>query len=442
MVVEVEGAFHARACPGGILHRHRSSHTLASDRNPWGAMAIDREEIERRIAELGLRLKQVRLQRRITQQQLADRLNVSVQLIGKLEQGRGGSLESLHSVAVALDVRLGLLGGSEAEASGAMARISAIGTAAMGRTSDGHDKITRLARRYPRLAPVQLIGEARLVRERAYAQLECERPCTSAAQELHSVAGQASGLLAVAAFDLRMWDVAEEQSRGARAAAEIVGDAALRSWAVGTQALTAFWSGRPRRALQLVGASLDDAPEGAATARLLAIQARAWALLGHRDGVLDALRQADAAMEADRGTDPLFHGVGGEFSWGHSRHAACAGTALLMVGDTDGAARRTRSALKLRSGDPYGVAVPRRAYIDLAAAELGNRRLDAASAALSRVWSIPVAQRRHALTARLERIAALLATPEWCRHQSASLLRDRIEVFVAEALVQRTLPSL
>jgi len=302
------------------------------------------------------------------------------------------------------------------------------------------DAVCRLARRYHQEPPLRLLANARHVRNVVYTLLDrTRRP--SQTTDLYLAAGQACGLLAVASFDLAMWDAAEEQARSAHTYADTVGHAGLRVWARGTQALIANWMGRPRRALELINVGIHEAPPGAATARLRGIEARAWADLGRSSEVVDVLRLADAEIEASRRQDDLHDSIGGEFGWGPSRHAACAGTALLSVGDADGAVRRIQHALAMLPADPFGGLVAERAQIDLAAAELVAGRLDASIASLDDVWALPAPQRRHGLTGRLDQLARHLTTREWRNAPEASDLRDRIEAFNAEASVVRALPA-
>lgn len=72
--------------------------------------------------DLGDNIRTARRKRRMTQQDLADRAGVSVDLVGKLEQGQRSSarLDSLGKIAVALDMTLGeLLGKAKGLAVGA-----------------------------------------------------------------------------------------------------------------------------------------------------------------------------------------------------------------------------------------------------------------------------------------------------------------------------------
>lgn len=298
--------------------------------------------------------------------------------------------------------------------------------------------VCRLARRYREIPPVRLLAEARQSRNMAYMLLErTHRPTQTA--DLYLVAGQACGLMAISSFDLAIWEAAEDQARAAYTYAELVDHAGLRAWSRGTQALIAYWSGQPRQAVNLALAGIADTPTGPALARLYDIEARAWAHLGNTSGVREALGHADNAMNDATGTDDLLDSVGGEFGWGMSAHAACAGTALLGVGDVDAAASRIRTALDFLPRDPHASLSPERAHIDIAAAELIAGRFDDAVASLDHVWAIPVTHRRYSLTRRLDGLARTLATKRWSGQRQAADLRDRIETFTTEATRQRAL---
>ncbi|TDD62064.1 hypothetical protein E1263_05485 [Kribbella antibiotica] len=302
------------------------------------------------------------------------------------------------------------------------------------------ESVLELARGYQAKPPLQLLTEARHIRNVAYLMLDkTRRPAQTS--ELYQVAGQACGLLSVVSFDLARWDAAEEQARSARTYAELIGDAHLEAWSRGTQAFIANWRGHSRRAVDLVASSVENAPAGVATARLRAIEARAWAELGHPDRVKESLRLADIEME-QAPINEVYGATGGEFGWGPSRHAACAGTALVVVGQGESAAVRINDAITLAPEDPLGGLEPARAQIDLATAELLAGRLDASLDSLTVVWEIPAPHRRHGITGRMEQIARHLTGRDWRDTSEAVELRDQIEVFNSEAVSRLALPNL
>lgn len=301
------------------------------------------------------------------------------------------------------------------------------------------ESVYDLARAYQKTPPLQLMLDARHVRDVAYALLDRTRKPAQTA-DLYLTAAQACGLMSVVSFDLTQWAAAEEQARAAHTYAELVGHSGMRAWARGTQALIANWRGQPRRAAELIARSVGEAPSGAATARLRSIEARAWAALGRPDQVTESLRLADLAMNSPQ-TDDLYDGTGGEFAWSQSRHAACAGTALLTVGKPELAVQRLGQAIELIPGDPWGGLEPARSQVDLATAELVAGRLDASVAALDAVWTVPAPKRRHALIGRMDVLARQLTGPTWRDATEAGRLRDQIEVFSGEAASRLSLPS-
>jgi hypothetical protein len=295
-----------------------------------------------------------------------------------------------------------------------------------------------LARDYGRFTPVSVLAESRRARDLTYLLLErTRRPHQT--RDLYFVAGQLCALMTAASFDLAAWEAAIEQARAAYVYGDLIDHRGLRAWARGDQALIAYWRGDPQRAVALAEAGLSDAPPGVPEARLRCIAARGWSHMGDPVRTRRAIAAADEARTATASSDDL-HDVGGELAWGPSRHAACAGSALLQVGDAVEAADRIHDALDLLPGDQHGGLMAERAYCDLAAAELARRQLDAAIDTLSPVWRLPITQRRHGVTGRLLGMERTLASRPWQHDRQAAELRDRIVMFNAEASA-RALPA-
>ncbi|MEV6527450.1 hypothetical protein AB0M43_36550 [Longispora sp. NPDC051575] len=301
-----------------------------------------------------------------------------------------------------------------------------------------HEDVYRMARAYGTTSPLHLLIEARRSRELACDLLErTRRP--NQTRELYSVAGRLCALMASASFDLGVWSSAVEQARAATVYAEVIEDPELGAWARGTQALIAYWMDQPRRAADYVAAALVYAPAGAATARLHAIGSRAFSHLGDVGRTGSSLQAADLALEQATGELELHEQIGGEFGWDLARHAACAGTALLQVGQFGPAARRTQQALDLL--DASNTETPHRAHIDLALAQLGSGELDATVSELTTVWEIPPDQRRTTVTGRLLALNRALSAAQWRDVGQADQLRDRIEVFTTEGRRALELPA-
>ena len=297
----------------------------------------------------------------------------------------------------------------------------------------------RLARAYTAMTPMAVLGEARRARNLTYLLLDqTRRP--NQTRDLYLVAGQLCGLMAAASFDLAAWDATAEQARAAYLYGELIDHPGLRAWTRGHQALLAYWTGRPQRAVTLAKAGLAEAPPGSPRARLHGIVARAWSHVGNQTETRAAIAAADGARESPQGYDDLHDEVAGEFGWGPSRHAACIGSALVQIGDGYAAADRMSTALALLPTDQHGGLLAERAYCDLANAELLRRDLDAASHALQPVWQLPAPNRSEGVTGRLIKAERMLVTKDWQRDRQAAEIREQIVLFNAEASA-RALPA-
>ncbi len=341
--------------------------------------------------------------------------------------GRGGWAEIRELVMAA------------AEESGERAAREAGMLAPAPRVEQVRQDVWRLARTYSVTAPVAFLAEARSVRDQAWRLAERTRRPGQLA-ELYAVAGQACALMSVASFDLAVWPAAIEQAHAALGFGEMARHPALQGWALGMQGLIAYWRSRPQDATEAVAAGLAVAPPGTARARLYCISARAWSHLGASGRVREALGAADRERDTEAaGGDELHDVIGGEFGWGPARQAMCSASALLRIGDPDGAAIRAAEAIRLHSADQAGGIVHLKARADLAQAELARGRLDAAEDALAPVWSLPAAHRRHSLVGRLDGIAGALGGARYLKAGGAAGLAERIRVFAAES-APRALP--
>lgn len=300
-----------------------------------------------------------------------------------------------------------------------------------------HDEIVRLARQYDTLPPAKVLVDARGTRDLAYGLLEqTRRPAQLASLNLD--AGISCALLAVASFDLGQPEASVAQARAAAKYADVIGHAGLKAWSTGHLSLVAYWSGNPRDAVRIADLALAAAPDGSASARLHAVRARAWALIGDQREVADSLQRADEALASSDGTEEVHDEIGGEFGWGLTRNAMCAGTALVTVGDAAEGADRLRETIAAAPRTVSGHLV-RRSRIDLATAELAAERFDAAVDQLRYIWSTPVDQRRVGLTGRLDRVQNALGHPRWKKYQPAHALKDQITAFTGEADDHRSL---
>jgi tetratricopeptide (TPR) repeat protein len=252
---------------------------------------------------------------------------------------------------------------------------------------------------------------------------------------LYLLIGQFCALMAEASFDLAVWPAAIEQAHAASVYGEMIGYPSLQAWALGMQAITTYWRGRPREALKLVEAGIALAPAGSPRARLLSISARAWAHAGDGDRARTMLALADRDRDdiGEVGRDELHDVIGGQFAWGPARQAMSAASAYLTIGDAPQAAARAREAIRLQPQDQAGQSVGVLARADLAYAELAQDQADAAEATLAPVWELKPAQRRFGLVERLGNISDILTRPRFARSKPAAALVERIVVFTADA---------
>ena len=296
-------------------------------------------------------------------------------------------------------------------------------------------ELQHLARSYSAMPPMEFLGQARKLRDESRQLSERTRKPAQLA-DLHLVTGGACALLAMASWDLGAWSAAIEQAHAAGIYGEIASHRGLQAWATGCEGLIIFWRGRPREAADVIAGALEFAPRGTARARLHCIAARAWAYLGATDRVRSELAAADQAQEEAGGAhaEELHDEIGGEYGWDKARHAMCASTALLIVGDMADAAVRAREAIALHAaGHAFGDLVSAKAQADLACVELSCGRLDAAGEALSPVWGIAPGFRSYPLVGRLENVSAALGTQRYARSSAAADLAERIRVFSAES---------
>jgi tetratricopeptide (TPR) repeat protein len=264
-----------------------------------------------------------------------------------------------------------------------------------------------------------------------------QKPAATA--QLHLLAGMLCGLLANVSTDLGYRDAAAEQARAAWAYGDIIGHNGLRAWTRGMQALIEYWSGRPQHAVRLAQSAGRFADSATALVRLHSVEARAWSLLGD---AREASRCLDAASDASgsvTGDDDLHDEVSGVFGFADTKNCCYAGAAFIHLGQADAALTATSRAVELYAAGPaaqrsYGA--ESLARVDMAVAYLLKRRLDGATDSLAPVLAIPAGLRIAQLADRLADVQVRLAGPEFSGAWEARALRDRIDDFAGETLVQ------
>lgn len=223
--------------------------------------------------------------------------------------------------------------------------------------------------------------------------------------------GQLNALMASLAFDLGNWTATAPMARAATNYAEMAGHTSLQAWTAGLEATLAFWEGYGDAALERIDAGLAVAPTGAPRFRLLNIAARSHATLGNAAAVRATLAMAAAEREVMEGTrDELQDVVGGEFAFDDARAAACAGAALLQVGDAQSALWQTHQtfALHMSGTAPTSPAVLSGASVDGAAALVLGGDLTGAETYLRPVLELDPDPANASLGGRLRSVADLL----------------------------------
>ncbi|MET7621284.1 DNA-binding protein [Streptomyces sp. NPDC005408] len=293
------------------------------------------------------------------------------------------------------------------------------------------DDVVSLARKYHTLSAYevwrrarQLRGEAERARDRTQIPIQ--------QQALLILAGEASGLLAAAAFDLGSLDGAKRLARTAALYGESARFDPLRAHAEGSLAYIAYFTGQPSQAASLARRALTYSGLGqVATRRLRAIEARAH---GHLGDVTSARRAIQLSEEeSQNGQDDLHDGVGGEFGFTAERLAMSNSSTALLIRDGQQAENAAGRALRLLAGKPPAqlkAPVLGGAATDLAMARLMRDDLDGAQAALETLWNVPCDQRVTGLIARVDRLRRMLAHPQLHGSPLAAELGERIEEFV------------
>jgi hypothetical protein len=306
-----------------------------------------------------------------------------------------------------------------------------------------HVEVTRLAHTYAATPPVVMFAQLRRARNLTYRMLErTRRPAQIS--DLYLIAGQLSGLMAAASYDLGHPDAAAEQARAAFTYGQIIDHNTLRAWARATLSMIALWSGRPREGVTHAQAGLEHVTAGDTAVRLHALAGRCWALAGSQTRAMDAVHAADDARQSDDGADEFADGIGGEFVFGPARHALCLGATYLALDQPVQAAAHTQAALALYESGPVeqrAIGGIHGARVDLAmahaiGADLDTVRdadLDAVLDAVGPTLALEAEHRTNRLNARLHQLRSHLAGFRFRGSLQADRLADEIEEFMAAA---------
>lgn len=291
------------------------------------------------------------------------------------------------------------------------------------------DDVVRLARGYAAAPPARTLTQgARLRRRIADLLPQTARPGQH--RELYLMLGELCGLLAVASFDLGDTAAATAHARAAWGYGELIEHDPLRAWARGTQALLAYWEGRPGAAVRLARSGRGYVSGGTGLVRVCYIEARAHARLGDRDGALRALDDARRAADAgDR--DELHDGIGGEFGFDVLRQARCESTVHVRLGDGAEAVRAARRVLTMPATPQRSARLLRQAQADMAAGYLMRGDQDAAAEHLQEVLSVPAQHRVTGLVERVRTVHRLIGAAGRPPARPLQGLLDQLHDFLA-----------
>jgi hypothetical protein len=306
-----------------------------------------------------------------------------------------------------------------------------------------HVDVTRLAHTYAATPPAVMFAQLRRARNLTYRMLErTRRPAQIS--DLYLIAGQLSGLMAAASYDLGHPDAAAEQARAAFTYGQITDHNTLRAWARATLSTIAFWSGRSREGAAHAQAGLQYVAGGDTAIRLHAVAARSWALSGARAEALAALRAAEDERQRRDYGDCLADDIGGEFAFGPARQEMSAGSTMLALGEGADAAVHAQATLDLFDAMPpeqHRAASIHGARVDLSIARVMASDLDAVADVLAPTLALAPERCTERITARLRTLSGHLAGTRFRGSPHAGHLITEIEELLEQATTQRSLPG-
>jgi hypothetical protein len=286
--------------------------------------------------------------------------------------------------------------------------------------------------------PFATFLEMRRVRGRIYKLLD-RRLWPREQTDLYFLLGCLNGLMGVAANRLGYPDAAEELMRAGWAYANAIDHHPLLAQLRQQLSYAAYWRGRFEECRDLAANGLTYLSQGPLGAQLYLYQARAAGKLGNAGTARRAIASAHDAREQDYNDDLLE--IGGEYAVSPTFHQYLAGAAYAAMRGAEGeAAEELERAVDLYDAGPgphesFTFSGKPLACIDLAVIRLRIGALDAATAALEPVWSLPSALRISTITTRLAVAREELGAPIFRGSAQAQDLGSQIEEFGRETIV-------
>ena len=389
-----------------------------------------------RRSQLTPRLAEFRRQRGVTQEQVADALGITPEMVRRHEKGLARPIEIYRKRYSAFfrasQVELGLTpassssGAQELDVDQLLAEIADSATASEAiRQLDR--AVSDLAERHTQMSPRSVLLEVR----RVHAQLrnlKIQRTRLSQTRELYRIESELLSHACLLHGDLQQNTVAEKFGNAALLLASECGsnDALPRT----ALAKTLRWEERLIESAAMARAGYDCSPARPVRIQLASQEANAAALLGDATRATEALRRAELAAEQTESDS-------GQSAWSFStgRQAIFALSVATNTGNPDRALRAAATAdAAWEAGEPKVLANWAQIRVGAGIAHLVLGSLEAAEEQVVPVFSIPPELRVSTVTAYTTDLGRRLTRPRFRRDPIATELRDAIRDFNSGAL--------
>ncbi len=298
------------------------------------------------------------------------------------------------------------------------------------------EKVHDLIRHGPAQAPGLVLEAARVTRQEVLTRLGC---CRAGRERNHLrvLASMITCLLADTHMSVGDNAAASRSLKNAWWLAEEARIDQVRVWCVSARSFLHYLDGRPAQAVSVARLGHRYAHNDNARQRLLSMEGNGLALVGDRDGALEAFGLADDLGARWRGFDDVYDGVGGIFSASRAKQLQNQAHGLAVLGLAESAAAAARQAIDLYSIEDSATrdfALESATRITLAVALAMMDQLDASSESLRPVFSLPPANRTALTIARLTDLLRLLSVPRYRDSRQTLQIRAEAEPFIAAAL--------
>lgn len=294
-------------------------------------------------------------------------------------------------------------------------------------------QVANLATDYVHRPMVPVVRDLIALRDELFSQLA--QPHPGQAKQLYLLAGVTCAILGHASGNLGFLGAAHDQAQTAVICADRAEYPPLAAWAYGVRALQCEWNGRPREALGLVARALkatgSASHRGPTAAWLAAIEARAWARLGHRDAATEALATADQAAQRTPDDSDQLESIGGIISFPPAKRLYYAAVVSRRCHDLTRTAQYADEAVERYVAGPavarsYGDEALARVELAIARASGDRPDLDGAASALRQTRDLLGHTRIAAIAEPLRELGQLLSMPRLRTAALAAQLREEV----------------